>query len=85
LYRHNTLYSQNDLYISSDSSLAQKKQKFFDKYYELTFMISLLGVLFIIILCIALVIDVLTPKEKKIASLEKQIMTLKDEIKNNKS
>ena len=48
-------------------------------------MISLLGVLFIIILCIALVIDVLTPKEKKIASLEKQIMALKDEIKNNKS
>ena len=73
-----TPYLENDPYISSDSSLAQKKQKFFDKYSELTFMMSSLGVLFIIILCIALAIDILTPKEKKIASLEKQIQQLKD-------
>ena len=79
-----TPYLENDPYISSDSSLAQKKQKFFDKYSELTFMMSSLGVLFIIILCIALAVDILTPKEKKIASLEKQVMALKDEIKNNK-
>ena len=60
-----TPYLENDPYISSDSSLAPKKQKFFDKYSELTFMMSSLGVLFIIILCIALAIDILTPKEKR--------------------
>ena len=71
-------YLQDIFYISSDNTLAERKQNLFEKYHEFVFMTSFLGILSIIFLFFILIIDFLTPKDKKIANLEKQIQQLKD-------